>query len=79
MLKVETCPGVNCRCRKAAELMVKHRAANLADSDALTKFGKDPHMETVVVDFMLYFYILHDYDIIFLKSCLHVISINSQN
>ena len=44
----KTCPGVNSRCRKAAELMVKHRAANLTYSDALTKFGKDPHMETLV-------------------------------
>ena len=43
----KTCSGVNSRPRKAAELMVKHRAANLTYSDALTKFGKDPRMETL--------------------------------
>ena len=30
------------------ELMVKHGAANLTYSDVLTKFGKDPLMETYV-------------------------------
>ena len=28
--------------------MVKHRTVNLTYSDALTKFGKDPRMETLV-------------------------------
>ena len=38
------------RCRKAgaAELMVRHRAAILRYNDVLTKFVKDPRMETLV-------------------------------
>ena len=43
-----TCPGVNGSSRKAAEMMVKHRAAILTNKDALSKFGKNPRMETSV-------------------------------
>jgi hypothetical protein len=43
-----TFPGVNGRSRKAAELMIKHRAVNLTYKDALSKFGEDPRMDTLV-------------------------------
>ena len=41
----ETRPGINCRSRKAAALMIKHRAANLTYSESLTKFGQFPSMD----------------------------------
>ena len=34
--------------RKATELMVKHRAANLTYRSTLTRFGHNPSMETMV-------------------------------
>jgi len=43
----KTVPGVNCRSRKAAALMVRHRAANLTYVEALSKFGQFPSMKTL--------------------------------
>ena len=43
----KTCPGINCRSRKAEALMIKHRAANLTYSESLTKFGQFPSMDTL--------------------------------
>ena len=43
-IKVRTSP----RSRKATELMVKHRAANLTYRSTLTRFGHNPSMETMV-------------------------------
>ena len=43
----KTCPGINCRSRKAATLMIKHIAANLTYSESLTKFGEFPSMDTL--------------------------------
>ena len=39
---MKTCPGINCRSRKAAAHMIKHKAANLTYSESLTKFGQFP-------------------------------------
>ena len=44
----KTCPSVNLRCWRAAELMVRHKAAIPRYNDVLTKFVKDPRMETLV-------------------------------
>ena len=44
----KTCPLANWRCRIAAEVVAKHRAANLTYCDVLAKFGNDPRMETIV-------------------------------
>ena len=41
----KACPGIKCRSRKAAALMIKHRAANLTYSESLTKFGQFPFSE----------------------------------
>ena len=38
---------MNSRYKKAAELVVKHRATNLTCSDVPTKFGKYPRMAAV--------------------------------
>ena len=46
----KTAPGLKCAQRKAAELMVKHRAKNLTHKTALKNFGSDPKMETLVAD-----------------------------
>jgi hypothetical protein len=35
------------RSRKASELMIKHRAANLTYRDALERFRRDPCMENL--------------------------------
>ena len=44
----KTAPGLKCAQRKAAELMVKHRARNLTYKTALKNFGSDPKMESLV-------------------------------
>ena len=44
---VDQCPGINCRSKKAAALMIKHSTANLAYSESLTKFGQFPSMDTL--------------------------------
>ena len=43
----KTCPGINARSRKAAALIIKHRAANLTYCEALNKFGQYPSMDTL--------------------------------
>ena len=43
----KTCPCLKPRSRKASELLIKHRAANLSYRDALERLGKEPLMENL--------------------------------
>ena len=43
----KTCPCLKPRSRKASELMIKHRSANLTYRNALERFGREPRMENL--------------------------------